>query len=509
MALNIRDVNIIVTTDMHSWFAGHEHEDHSPRLDADLGDFVSFVELSKEAARKLGKDVFVFDNGDVVDGSGLSNISPIDGEFVFELMKLVPYDALNVGNHELYNNPTVDYMMFSGYIDFWNGSLLSSNTYFHREGDKRSKFGSKFTIVQGQNSGIRLLVFGFLFNMVNHCSHVNVTTVESEIKSNWFKNAIENEIYDAIVLLAHMDYRDMLIVDILNEIRSMKPSVPVQVLAGHSHLRGWMRLDDFSSSFEAGHYLDTFGAISFDLPSKNSTILFDYDFTDANVHAVSDYLSVEPSDLKTRDGSYISKETSQIRSELGLLTVVGCSNITYSYSADLSASNSLWRLYIQDIVPRFLFSPPLAQDQILVQSSGSFRYDIFAGEVLVDDIWTVAPFSDLLYKSTLLSGAIIRETIKHLNDPWSVVLDPLLPNHAQAHMLRSPFLESLPAYISSSEPIDSQSYQLLVAHYDVFEIQKLIRKNGHDVTFSVIPGTNNTALFFDWAKQTKFQCVRK
>ena len=35
-ALLFRDVNLLITTDVHSWLAGHAHPDHTPRLDADF-----------------------------------------------------------------------------------------------------------------------------------------------------------------------------------------------------------------------------------------------------------------------------------------------------------------------------------------------------------------------------------------------------------------------------------------------------------------------------------------
>ena len=51
--------------------------------------------MSARRASTLG-DVFFFDNGDVVDGTGLPSAS------VFSLLSLMPYDALNCGNHELH-----------------------------------------------------------------------------------------------------------------------------------------------------------------------------------------------------------------------------------------------------------------------------------------------------------------------------------------------------------------------------------------------------------------------
>ena len=37
-------------------------------------------------ARSVGRDVLLLDNGDLVDGTGLSNSTPLDGEALFPLL---------------------------------------------------------------------------------------------------------------------------------------------------------------------------------------------------------------------------------------------------------------------------------------------------------------------------------------------------------------------------------------------------------------------------------------
>ena len=100
-ALQLSDVNILVTTDVHSFIASHSHTDGlcgSERCDADFGELVSLLHHVRQKADALGKDVFLFDNGDVVDGTGLSS-TQVDGSKVFPLLEALPLDALNCGNH--------------------------------------------------------------------------------------------------------------------------------------------------------------------------------------------------------------------------------------------------------------------------------------------------------------------------------------------------------------------------------------------------------------------------
>ena len=70
-----QDVNLLIVTDAHSWISGHAHDDHDPVLNADYGAIASAALRLKEAAASEGKDVFFVNNGDHVEGSGLSDAS--------------------------------------------------------------------------------------------------------------------------------------------------------------------------------------------------------------------------------------------------------------------------------------------------------------------------------------------------------------------------------------------------------------------------------------------------
>lgn len=228
--VEFRDVNILVVTDTHSWLAGHIHTDQLPIANATIGNITSFVTTMKSHASLAGKDVFFFDNGDVVDGTGLSNASPINGQELFPLLMEIPFDAMAVGNHELYDESTFKEMVSSGYMACRNGTYLASNVYMS---GTLEPIASRYTILVGPNSGVRLLVFGVLYDMTDNTDVVTVQTVESMVSSPWFLSALMDEEYDAIVVLAHMDYQDPLIDVILRGIRARVSSqLPIQFLTG-------------------------------------------------------------------------------------------------------------------------------------------------------------------------------------------------------------------------------------------------------------------------------------
>ena len=86
------DVNIVAVTDVHSWLSGHRHPDNVPRLDADYGDLRSFYHHVKAAADQQGCDVFFFNSGDLLEGTGLSDSTPVHGEAVTPLVQQMPVD---------------------------------------------------------------------------------------------------------------------------------------------------------------------------------------------------------------------------------------------------------------------------------------------------------------------------------------------------------------------------------------------------------------------------------
>jgi 2',3'-cyclic-nucleotide 2'-phosphodiesterase (5'-nucleotidase family) len=71
--------------------------------------------------------LFFFDSGDIVEGTGLSDASSVHGERILPIVQQVPYDAITIGNHELYHSETVRALRDSGFIAGWHGRYLTAN----------------------------------------------------------------------------------------------------------------------------------------------------------------------------------------------------------------------------------------------------------------------------------------------------------------------------------------------------------------------------------------------
>jgi hypothetical protein len=175
----------------------------------------------------------------------------------------------------------IDYMTRpGGFVDWWGRRHLSSNIIMS---DTKEPLSNLYLFLEGKHSTV--LVFGFIYNLLDPSPVVTVEQVEKVVKQEWFKNLLAQEsAYDAILVMAHMGTDDPLVKVIRDEIREHAgDEIPIQFITGHTHHRRYARVDDLSASFEAGRYLDTVGFVSFpnwgtaEMFGGNATHLFKHD----------------------------------------------------------------------------------------------------------------------------------------------------------------------------------------------------------------------------------------
>ena len=95
---------------------------------------------------------------DINDGTGLSAFAGDHVQYLAPILRQVPYDALNAGNHELYQRNggagelpgsacPIDALNASGFIDSWNGTYLTSNIVWAKT---KKHVGSQYLLLEGE-----------------------------------------------------------------------------------------------------------------------------------------------------------------------------------------------------------------------------------------------------------------------------------------------------------------------------------------------------------------------
>jgi 2',3'-cyclic-nucleotide 2'-phosphodiesterase (5'-nucleotidase family) len=154
-------------------------------------------------------------NGDWIDGTGLAMNG--DAQHLIPILEKMNFDAVTVGNHELYMNSVIAEMMQpAGFIEFLGHRYVSSNVVRTERPDR--SIGNKYTLLRGRHAN--LLVFGFLYEMKDTGDLVTVAAVNATVQEPWFQAAVKaTNDYHAILVLAHMDVNDPLLQIILSAIR--------------------------------------------------------------------------------------------------------------------------------------------------------------------------------------------------------------------------------------------------------------------------------------------------
>jgi len=481
--LPLGEINVVVLTDVHSWLAGHGRQEE--KLNADYGDVLSFYENLKTFCDENDQDLWFVSNGDFVDGTGLS--IPGDPSSLIPVLQKMPLDALTCGNHELYVEDNVDYMVRpGGWADWWGEKYLTGNIQVAVNGETQ-QLGHLYRYLKGKHSN--LLVYGFLYNMEGACESITVEKVYDVVKMPWFKEALtpEDESVDAVLVLAHMDLKDPSVTVIRKAIRGIVgDKMPIQFITGHTHYRGEMELDDWSHSFEAGRYLDTVGFVSFPtkattmatLPSTNDGPVdngFKHVFMNANKETLAGHLGLkDPKDMDTEHGLELSEFAHSTRQKMGLLDQIGCAPHDFKARAPMDDPKSLWGLYTREVLPKIFFKE--GSHSIMFVENEAWRYDLFShSPLVVDDIMAVAPFNDTIVLIGRVLGSAILELNETLNDRKG----------------------SLPHYILAGEIDDKDKlYDFYTHDFNVKEVVNALNKAAPDQDYE--PKATETTSTLIW-----------
>jgi 2',3'-cyclic-nucleotide 2'-phosphodiesterase (5'-nucleotidase family) len=406
------DINVVVVTDVHSFVGGHRHD---PTANANYGDVVSFYEHLKEYCDAQGQDLWFVMNGDWIHGTGLA----MDGnaENLMPILNRMPWDAMTLGNHESYSEAVVQ-LMKDEMLPNFEGRYLTSNV---KETATDESFGHRYTILEGINN--KLMVFGFLYNHCEPSDALKVERVQTAVEEEWFTKALEDEEYDAIMVLAHMGVDDKYVTVLLTAIREVVgDDMPVQFITGHTHIRAEMKVDLWSHSFEAGAYLDTVGFVSFPTHAHAASVrpglaktLFQHQFMDGSVRNLTAALQIEPADtFATENGASLTQLIQDTQERLGLTQTVACPPHDYFRDVSIHGHNSIWDLWRHATKEQVLKRDPWS---VMMVSKDALRHDVRGtfGTMELDDVVAIAPFMEPVLHLGKISSWVIRRANNTLN----------------------------------------------------------------------------------------------
>ncbi|KAF9372080.1 hypothetical protein CPB97_001475 [Podila verticillata] len=414
------DVNVISTTDTHGWLSGHVKE--AP-YSADFGDFASFLSHMREQAVHRRKDLLVVDSGDLHDGNGLSDSTPSNGQVSDPIFAKINYDALAVGNHELYVNEIAQ-STYKNFAPKWGRRYLTSNTFIRDAATNKTvpigKLYNKFRM----KFGTRVMSYGFLYNFVGAGSDVVLEKANDTVALPWFKKTLKEDV-DMYLVVGHTPVRWAETLAVIKAIRAVHPSKPILLFGGHLHVRDFIRYDARAYGLSAGRFMETIGWMSVkgihdrkcrvetNCIGKNLTVSRRY--LDTNVHTYKTHaLAHHKQRFDTWRGRKISKEITHARASLNLSNALGCAPQDYYLSRfPVTDTRSLINLVANEVLPLVADSTK-KNPAIIYVNSGSQRFDVYKGPFTIDDTYIVSPFhNDFIY--TTVPFKVAKNILAGLN----------------------------------------------------------------------------------------------
>lgn len=385
------DLNFIHVTDTHGWLTGHPTEEYSS---GDWGDFVSFSEHMQAEADTKGVDLVVIETGDRHEGDGLASATKVDGslsQFVFAQAK---FDVLSVGNHELYKN---EYALqeYNTLRPFYGQAYLSSNVEYYIN-DTWVPAGNYYRVFTTKNLGKRILAFGFIFNFDKYDNGTRVVKVEDAVQRQWFKDALTKEDYDVVLVTGHNPVRGYAEFDaIVDAVREINSTVPIQGFGGHTHVRDYRVFDSRAVALESGKYLDTIGwaSVKFDSEGLNGTdISFTRRYIDFNPQNLARHLNRSVTTFTTDRGAAVSQQIREYRKDLKLDKVLAQAPQDYFLDyAPYPGPNSLVSLTEEQILP-LLKGKHHHRPHLTIFGTNLLRYDLRKGNFIEDSKYMVDPY---------------------------------------------------------------------------------------------------------------------
>ncbi|ODA82598.1 hypothetical protein RJ55_01105 [Drechmeria coniospora] len=437
-------VNFLHTTDTHGWLEGHLKEKN---YGADWGDFVTFTRRMKRTAAKRGVDLLLIDTGDLHDGNGLSDATPIDGTMSMPIFDELEYDLLTIGNHELYVSE-VSYQMFNEYARRWGDRYITSNVKVLNKTSGQHEYVGKTHRYFTTRHGLRVMAFGVLFDFVRNSNASIILKAQDMIKEPWFLDALTTkDPIDMFILFGHNPAHPSNPVStfklVFDEIRKVHPKTPIQIFGGHSHVRDFAVYDESSVAIASGRYCETLGWVSmtgfdesnsaFDgsekprcslhpsrpaLDNSTSPFLYSRRYLDWNRKTFIYHSNSHELHYDRRAGKKVTDKISKTRHVLKLGDVAGCAPQDWCMScAPMEDLNkNIYTGLMSPAMSAMVVNKTRAdKPRIILANTGAIRFDLHKGPFTYDDNFIVSPFRDVFLYIPDVPFKLASQVIRKLN----------------------------------------------------------------------------------------------
>lgn len=376
---DIKVINLLTTNDFHGSLKGG-YEAGAAKLKG----YMDYYK-SRNAAGTL-----ILNAGDTFQGSPMSNLS--FGQPVVEIMNEIGYDATAIGNHE-----------FDWGIDKVNESMknakfpqLAANIY---ENGKVVDWAKPYTIIE--KNGLKIGVIGLTTLETPGATlfeNVKNYTFEDPIKvTNKLVPEVRKAGADIVVILSHIPaYQDRETGEITGELADLANGVNGvdAIVGGHSHktikgeVNGIPVVMAYKNAREIGDI-----SLYFDINTKKVVK------NEVTTHEVrKGKLNVEEN---AKVQAIVDKYDEELKPVFGEIVGNAKEAISRDYNSTSAAGN-----WFTDVMREY------AKVDVALTNAGGIRSDIDAGEITMEEIYTIMPFDNYIVNGSM-TGAQILEILEH------------------------------------------------------------------------------------------------
>ncbi|KAI1099259.1 Metallo-dependent phosphatase-like protein [Jackrogersella minutella] len=443
-------INILHTTDIHGWLAGHLQE---PQYSADWGDYISFTSHMRQKADEKGVDLLVVDTGDRIEGNGLYDASKPKGNYTYDIFGEQSIDFLCTGNHELYQESSVDREHNTTVPHFKHNYIASNLDYIEPETGNQIPQAQRYVKFTTKKLGYNVVALGFLFDFDRNANNSVVQPVEEAMKEEWFQTAIREK-PDLFLVLGHVGLRMKEFEQIFKVIRDQNWYTPIAFLGGHAHVRDARKFDDNAFAIASGRYFETIGWMSVDGikkkagngPSAEATVSFKRRYIDNNLYGLHYHTGLNETTFPTEHGRNVTKLITDDRKALRLDESFGCApQDLWMSRAPYPHNSSIFSWLETQVLPKAIVNEERKDvPRLAILNTGAIRFDIFQGAFTKDSTYLISPFVSKFNYIADVPYAVASKVLELLNSGGPVFNGALSTKHLTIpeQVAPSPFLEA-------------------------------------------------------------------